>query len=602
MKLVFKEKYRSINAFEPVTLPDFTVLTGFNGSGKTHLLKGIHEGAVLIDGIENAQIVYFNYGNFKLENEPKVSEQQITLENNTAWEIFDVHVRKKINTSSNIFTVEEKKEVGDACVALDRSLWNLSKEDLSSQDLYKKLSQYKVLIQSFFSNPPPLHLPNNRSINLEHMKNIFIMLKKLPGFGDEFLKEDFLYRYAPYAFKEDFLPRQIAKIFIDYAIKKENNYYRQKKEEDSLTTKFPALTDEEFYKHYGAIPWEVFNEILKTISGFKYEIPFDSSSVFLDRNYQLKLYEKSKNVEIDFDDLSSGERVLMALAACMYKEKADGHFPDVLLLDEIDASLHPSMIKNLLKIINDIFLARNMKVILATHSPTTVVLSSEESIFIVNNRDEYLIQKAPKEDAVDILSEGFITLDKGLKILKEITKDKVSLFSEGDNVAYLKKALELFNLNDINVIEDLEHCTGKNQLRTFFDLFSNVSHESTVFIVWDCDAESGIKKLDKKNNTIPFVFEKNQSNKIALKGIENLFSEELMTDFQKRVLNWKKEIKLSGFDEDAKKPFLNFILTRNQKDDFKNFEPLIEKIKEELHKSNVKEKPIEKSFPEEVKS
>jgi len=58
-----------------------------------------------------------------------------------------------------------------------------------------------------------------------------------------------------------------------------------------------------------------------------------------------------------------------------------------LLLDEVDASLHPSMIKNLLDVIEKIFLKNGCKVILATHSPTTVALAPEESIYEISKQD-----------------------------------------------------------------------------------------------------------------------------------------------------------------------------------------------------------------------
>lgn len=65
----------------------------------------------------------------------------------------------------------------------------------------------------------------------------------------------------------------------------------------------------------------------------------------------------------------------MALVASIYKSSSDGAFPDILLLDELDASLHPSMIKNMIGVIEDIFLEQGIKVILVTHSPSTIALT-----------------------------------------------------------------------------------------------------------------------------------------------------------------------------------------------------------------------------------
>ena len=46
MKLVFSKPHLSIASFPPIELPKFTLLTGVNCVGKTHLLKAIENGAV----------------------------------------------------------------------------------------------------------------------------------------------------------------------------------------------------------------------------------------------------------------------------------------------------------------------------------------------------------------------------------------------------------------------------------------------------------------------------------------------------------------------------------------------------------------------------
>ena len=57
MKLKQNQQYLSITNFAPVELPDFTVLTGGNGAGKTHLLEAISKGNVVVDGINVSRII-----------------------------------------------------------------------------------------------------------------------------------------------------------------------------------------------------------------------------------------------------------------------------------------------------------------------------------------------------------------------------------------------------------------------------------------------------------------------------------------------------------------------------------------------------------------
>ena len=49
--LQIQKPHRSISHLPETDLPDFAVITGVNGSGKTHLLEAIEQGAVRIDGI-----------------------------------------------------------------------------------------------------------------------------------------------------------------------------------------------------------------------------------------------------------------------------------------------------------------------------------------------------------------------------------------------------------------------------------------------------------------------------------------------------------------------------------------------------------------------
>jgi ABC-type methionine transport system ATPase subunit len=75
----------------------------------------------------------------------------------------------------------------------------------------------------------------------------------------------------------------------------------------------------------------------------------------------------------------------MSLAFCLYyaqDRRQLTSYPKVLLFDEIDAPLHPSMSRRLLQVITDVLVRQHgINVILATHSISTVALASEGSVF-----------------------------------------------------------------------------------------------------------------------------------------------------------------------------------------------------------------------------
>ena len=69
IKLTFKQPHLSIKQLDPVKLIDFSMLTGLNGVGKTHLLQAIRDGKVEIQGINHQEIIYFNYNDFVINSQ-----------------------------------------------------------------------------------------------------------------------------------------------------------------------------------------------------------------------------------------------------------------------------------------------------------------------------------------------------------------------------------------------------------------------------------------------------------------------------------------------------------------------------------------------------
>jgi len=181
-----------------------------------------------------------------------------------------------------------------------------------------------------------------------------------------------------------------------------------------------------------------------------------------------------------------------------------------------------------------------------------------------------------KQDALNVLTEGFVTLDQGLKLFDEITQSKLTIITEGYNTVLIKKALELYNVKEVNILNGCEKKSGASQLNTVFDFFTKIEHKNKVLFVWDCDVKS---TKNPTNNTYPFYFPKNEENKIAGKGIENLFPSSLFDEqFQKSTKRANGEI-IINFDGDTKQKFTQFILGRNNPEDFENFSSLIDEIK-----------------------
>jgi hypothetical protein len=116
---------------------------------------------------------------------------------------------------------------------------------------------------------------------------------------------------------------------------------------------------------------------------------------------------------VNIQNLSSGEKVLLqfAISSYQYDETVvNVKRPEVLLLDEMDAPLHPEMVHRWLDVIaNGLVAHQGMHCIVTTHSPTTVALAPEAALFEMN--DGYSgLRKTSKQAALNKLTFGVPTL------------------------------------------------------------------------------------------------------------------------------------------------------------------------------------------------
>ncbi len=617
MKLKYQQDHLSIKQFNDVELQDFTVLTGVNGSGKSHLLQAIDQKKIVIEGYENSNIVLFNYETFKLENENSFNAHAISQERDQAWNFFTQNgggnIKNSIQSWKNNLG-ENYQTIVSLCKTKKKNLFSLSKKDISDDAIFDQLKSYKQNIKNQFKN-------NNNLKDNQQAHAILTLIKNLSFSLDEIEKEDFLKLYKPFHFKNDFLPQQLGKIIWDYYIRL-RTYQINEFENEKHGKDYPVLSESEFTKLYGDKPWEVINTILSNFDSLKYEINSPEGTDYYS-SFQLKLIHSYKNLEIGFENLSSGERILMALVASIYKSSSDGHFPDILLLDEIDASLHPSMMKNLLSVINDIFLEKNVKVILVTHSPSTIALSPEKSIFIMNEDGENRIEKSSKENALEILTEGFASLspeESNLGISYNISKNNLPiLFTEGiTDKIILETAWKKLNPRkklpfyvqdsfDASFLGNLFRRGDDNQ-EGIFEVYSNkkfialFDFDSAGYSQWNglnkfsSNIETDPKKcLTKKHESknafvmllpVPESDVKNQ----VINGNQDTFKDKSLLDIELLFYGieslqpfFKKEqqagggeiIKFSG----KKRKFAEKI-NELSKDDFENFKVIFDKVKE----------------------
>ncbi|MDV6347345.1 AAA family ATPase [Nitrosomonas sp. Is35] len=224
------------------------------------------------------------------------------------------------------------------------------------------------------------------------------------------MNQDDFYNNFPLIWQSvDLFQESFARLFTSYNRAVMLNKLRKVAEEEGEIVS--PLSTEEFLRRFGPPPWKIVDEVLEAA---KLDFIMRPPNFYDDGPYEARLYDRKRHVELSLHDLSSGERILMSFALCLFHvqtENTSAEFPKALLFDEIDAPLHPSMTKSLLNVIQQVLVEKyKIKIILTTHSPTTVALSPEANIFVMEKDGKPRISSTTKDKALGILTAGVPTL------------------------------------------------------------------------------------------------------------------------------------------------------------------------------------------------
>ncbi|MFT6501141.1 MAG: AAA15 family ATPase/GTPase [Crocinitomicaceae bacterium] len=451
MDFIFVRKYLSIEKLQSKTFNDFNIITGLNGAGKTQFLEALNQGSIIVKGVPSEQIVYFNYNDFSISGDKEYSRFS---KNNRVhyWDqdvsLFYEGFKKSIIQASNLVIKKTGNKIDKWYLSLARVRTYNIKELIENEEDFKLIEKLEsteknIMAQGKYTS----EISNLKLIELisvytsenadftelqpEIIRYKFEQARK--QIEDEFLIQnkdlakyiftniaiDSIFDFtiddiqSPFLFLEDLIKEE-----KNYQILKVNNYLNEVK-----STKYDEsisyLKADEFISKYGLSPVESINEILKIYNTNGYS--FETNKLILefgvrssDFEFEISLSHKQKGFNASFDTLSSGEKTLIALSFMLYKLGKQKIIPQILLLDEIDSALHPSKIQRLLSVIQNSFIKKHgLKIILATHSPTTIALSPDNCTYILKNSNGVLnIENINKDEAIQILTEGFWTFNE----------------------------------------------------------------------------------------------------------------------------------------------------------------------------------------------
>jgi len=181
-------------------------------------------------------------------------------------------------------------------------------------------------------------------------------------------------------------------------------------------------------KSIGPAPWDIVNESLQ-VAGFPYVVS-DPTRVSFTDYYELSLVDTTSALEIRPSDLSSGEQVLLQLTLWLFSSAKDGVFPKLLLLDEPDAHLHPSMTVQFLDVISEVLVRKHgVRVIMTTHSPSTVALAPEGAVFQMERGSPVVSPVTDRAATINVLTAGLVTVSAATRFCFVEDEDDVAFYN-----------------------------------------------------------------------------------------------------------------------------------------------------------------------------
>lgn len=329
MRIRVVKEDRALAPFVWDDVPNFAVITGLNGAGKSQLLQAIH---TAFNRRKNTTVVVEEF----------TTDSKRVIGQTSEWELTET-------SAAGVGTIDTTK----------RQLWTSYEEKRDGHDeLFLRLEK-RVGVERW-------------QLTEEQFSRALVMADLVPHVRA--------------------LSEHISQLYVDHSLRE----IEAKLHNRAAPTSVP--------------PWDTMEAILRA-SELPYESNRPTGELLVPFRFQLTHTSLGKNVPLS--GLSSGEQVILSTALWAFGSDMTDVTPSLLLLDEPDAHLHPSMVRPLLRVIQDVFVEKlGAKVIMTTHSATTVALAPEESILLMEMPGHHgeRIRRISKDQAIGILTAGLSTL------------------------------------------------------------------------------------------------------------------------------------------------------------------------------------------------
>ena len=395
MHVTLKTPYRSIKQMDGFDLPDFAVLIGRNGVGKTQLLTGISEGHIVVSGLSRPGIELYNFSSFRSSDSRPSNWGASEFPRTTVERYFTPTVGDPlVKVAEDIFhdtiktfnlehDFDRRREFVEQC-----------------REIVRSLPDFAVLTASGGNDATPSYF---NAIQRQ-------VIQRLSG--------DKQRRNRP----SNTVGNDQA-ILVSLAYKVDQYWWAHTEGEKSDKSVQTLLRE---YREAESPPWDTLRSTLDRMRessddpelfNFDFSDPEQdilSYANHRDYSFTAMFVNRATGDSYSLDSLSSGEKIILSMCFATYNKTIGQRQPGLLLLDELDAVLHPSMISVLLAGLNELFVTAGTPVIMATHSVTTVSCLDEGVVFRMSRFGRRVsVHPVTRTQAVEELSEGLATLESG---------------------------------------------------------------------------------------------------------------------------------------------------------------------------------------------
>ena len=361
--------FKSISTLATENLPDFVVLIGSNGAGKTQLLEALDQGFASIRDFETSEIVLYDKDSFFPANSSRASRNSNAFATNAANAYLSpLEGQPPIEIARTIFCEEvSDTEHGSDSQTRDEYVRNLQTKirrqtdftvlGKNTQEASYERTVYERVLRPL--EPVETNQSRRRSPLLENSFNgnqaalLSMAMKQSGKLPHELDRQDIL--RAAHA-EGDLISNSISEVFTAYKI---DQFVWAHTQVETACISYAELITQ--YQSAFRSPWEILRDILSEMReaagddglfNFDFSDPDNlrlNTSNYEQFTFAAEMTNRTSDARYDPDSLSSGEKILMTLCLASFNQYLGRPRPKILLLDELDAFLHPSMLTALVK-------------------------------------------------------------------------------------------------------------------------------------------------------------------------------------------------------------------------------------------------------------